>query len=340
MKPRDTRMPNNGWIEATVTRPALALLLAIAAGCAAVTPARDPAARLPEMQQVLREARSTAAGIQDEKFKGLVLSVITMWQVKAGDVRGALETAATIERASDKASALREIAAAQAKAGDRAGALANLQRALETAATIEDVSSKAPILRGIAAAQANVGDRSGAGHTFQQARQAAITIEDASYKAQALYKIAAAQAKAGHVRSARLTRLQALQAAAAIEDASKKAAALREIAAAQAGTGDFKEAGQTFDRALEAATAIPITKDRFMMGDLEKPIAVALIAADRTKAGDVQGALAWAAALSEDPVAKASVLVGVAAGVLQPMRRLGEKYMSAEKRLLPRWANF
>ena len=55
------------------------------------------------------------------------------------------------------------------------------------------------------------------------------------------------------------------------------------------------------------------------------------------EAGDVQGALAWAATLSGDPDAKVSALVGVAAGVSQPTGRLGSL---SDTGLLPRWSNF
>lgn len=141
-------------------------------------------------------------------------------------------------------------------------------------------------------------------------------------KAFALREIADAQAKVGDLRGA-------LETAAAIPDASRKASALREIAAAQAMAGNSKEAARTFDQALEAARAIA--------DNLDRAIAVALIAADRSEAHDVQGALAWAATLSGDPVAKVSVLVGVAAGVLQPTGRLGSRSATG---LLPRWSNF
>jgi hypothetical protein len=221
-----------------------------------------------------------------------------------------------------KAHALREIAQIQAKAGDMRGAL-------ETAATIEDTSSKASALGAIAEAQVKAGDHAGAVMTRAQAQQAAAAIENADREADALRRIADAQATAGDVRGA-------LKTATTIENAFKKADALRTIAAAQVTAKDSLGAARTFDQALEAAAAISNNV-------LGKAGAIALIGADRTEAGDMQGALAWAAAQSGDPVAKVSALVGVAVGVLQPAGRLGEARRLGDEsyeRLLPQWSNF
>ena len=161
---------------------------------------------------------------------------------------------------------------------------------------------------------------------LQEAQGTAAGFEDKEFRSMALRVIALWQVEASDVR-------KALATAATIEDASNKAHALWMVAAAQLTAKDSEGATKTYDEALEAAAAIPITKE--FLGEIAKPITVALIAADRAEAGDVQGTLAWAAARTGDPVAKVSALVGVVAGVLKPTGRLSE---SVQKRLLPRWS--
>jgi hypothetical protein len=92
---------------------------------------------------------------------------------------------------------------------------------------------------------------------------------------------------------------------------------------------DAKGAMRTLDQALNVASMIPV-KDS--MYPLNKPETIALLAAVRVDTGDLRGTLAWAAAHSNDAVAKASALVGAAVALLRPSERVGSRVV---EQLLP-----
>ena len=146
------------------------------AGCAAPAPMLQSADRVVQAREILREARASAAGVEDAHLRFLALGLISGWQVVAGEAPSALETAAAIADAQARARILGAIAEVQAKGGDRAGAARTFEWALKTADTIADADSKAYLLRAIAEAQTKAGDVSAALKT-------ADTIANADSKA-------------------------------------------------------------------------------------------------------------------------------------------------------------
>ena len=161
-------------MEANMKRFALALLLAITAGCGGAMDSEQVTdARLTEAQQILQEARATAAGLDDEKLKSFVLLVIALWQTQARDAPGALATAALFQEAEMKAVILIAIAAGQTSAGDPAAERA-WQQAQQAAATTPDASKRASMLQGIALVRALAQAKAG---EVRPALEAVATID-------------------------------------------------------------------------------------------------------------------------------------------------------------------
>ena len=94
-------------------RHAVALLAwvvaATTAGCAAPAPVSQPVDRIVQAREILREARASAAGVEEAYLKDLAFMVIAEWQVVAGEVPNALETAAAIADAGSRGEALTAI---------------------------------------------------------------------------------------------------------------------------------------------------------------------------------------------------------------------------------------
>ena len=84
------------------------------------------------------------------------------------------------------------------------------------------------------------------------------------------------------------------------------------------------------------ARARQLARDFGEHNPMNKAFAVAIVAAAMAEAGDVPGALAWAAGLEGHPLVKVGALIGIAAGQLQPLHSLGDVPQAALKRLFPR----
>ncbi len=232
-----------------------------------------------------RLARRAAAGIRSGPRKDYdIVSIVTLIAA-AGDMRGALRMLAAVRTPYERACAFSVIANVQIKAGDRAAAASSLRRGLRVIAGMRSGGDKAHALGIYAEEQAEAGN-------VEEAIQIAAGLQSRAAKEWTLERIAAIRAQAGDVPGA-------LGTVAVLKD-RQKTYALGEIAIAQAIAGKTRGALQT---------ALSIRDDAW------KASAVRYVAAAQAKMGDANSLVAWRSRQTA-PVLKASVLLGVAGGML------------------------
>ncbi len=226
----------------------------------------------------------------DPSAKPWVLATIGAYQGKAGGrepARLLFREALELVRQNPKlATRLGQIALSQAEAGDLADAIKTLESV--------DPEERVAYLGEIAETRTEAGDREGTLASFRLAlAQAQRNLRNLPPEPsrEPSTNGPAAKANGNQVsQEARAARQQRLD------------EHLAQIAAFQAKTGDFRAARATFDTITLAD---------------HKGTAALAIAAALARAGDAEGALAWALAL-KPPSASAWALRGLAAGVLLP----------------------
>ena len=169
------------------------MLLALMTGCASLSAAQDRAARLPEVQQVLLEARRVAGTIreQDKEIKNLALVAIAARQLAAGDASGALGTmVAKPDPLFPRPTALAMLAMWQHMASDQTGYERSVGQAVESVAALESAPERVSALIEIAEVQVRAGDGPGA-------RKTVAGIDDARHRGHAITRIEKALAQPG-----------------------------------------------------------------------------------------------------------------------------------------------
>jgi tetratricopeptide (TPR) repeat protein len=259
---------------------------------------------------------------------------IASTQVILGDIKSALRTASSLAEGPEKGCALFDIAIAQKKAGDEDAATRTFEEGLRIVGKA-DVSEFGYALQEMATRFADAGDlnrtmqvidlmkdedstkhvtlrmiATGRIKTDDDARALEIagTISDAYHQAVAFREIAAAQAKAGNPASAETFRRAFEAACKMATGGGSDVRALYEIGSAQAAAGDVAPAAKTFEEARNRAHAY---EGESYFAQLLQRLAKA-----QTKAGDAEGARAWAAEQAS-PIVKARSLLGVAEGLIK-----------------------
>jgi tetratricopeptide (TPR) repeat protein len=284
----------------------------------------------------VEEVRQLVEIIEDRSDRKAALRWLARLQAKLGDIEGALDTAEQMGR--DPA-ILREIATTSAMNGDVEGAFQ----------IVESLSREIPKIvafQGIALVQAGSGDIEGALETIQ-------LIEDDGQdgslrKAGSLALIAAVQASSGQMEASSGTFELALRSVESLQPdypSSFRAGALANIASVQAQVGFDADASSTLDLALQVALSIeevggpmgrisglyPIAIAQATIGDLEGALRTAdailqeeghgfpleELAVLRVRAGDEEGAVAWAVE-QPSPVVRSIALLRVAQVLLGP----------------------
>lgn len=262
------------------------------------------------------DKETTTRRVRDSATMDMWLGSLAEGLAKVGDVRAALEAAAMIEKASKRTLALLKIAELQEKSGDLDGTASTLVKARQGAADMSHPGERAQRLASIAELHAMLGDQAASEKTFQQALEAAGSVgpvypeEDIAARVFSLESIATAKARTGDAEGA-------LEVTATIEELASTTPAVfshmhtrvrvhRLIGEYQATKGDEEAAAKAFREAHRATSRVP-TESRASQ--------LYYIAAAQARAGDVNGALAWATGESSPP-AKAYALIGVAEGML------------------------
>lgn len=242
-------------------------------------------------------ALETVKRMHDKTGSENVLATIAGYQARAGDFEGARASIAGISRDTCKATALHFVVMAQFEAG-------NLSAALLTANEMTNPEQKAGTLMYLAEQLVNQGSFNSAVTILVRARVFARSVPDDLSRAEALEGISSLQAKAGNRDEAAKSLAEAMPSAiAAREDAKRNHgwnSALPDLIERQTELGD-----------LDGAWATLVNLD-----GSDRMKVVSNVARIRSKADDLQGALAWAGR-QVSPRDKAVALVGAAQGVLE-----------------------
>ena len=239
-------------------------------------------------------------------MEAMQLATVAKLWASVGDFVAALKVTNLIQRPGQKSGTLSDIAEFQVKAGDIAGALNSSAAALKIANKIPEAGLmhylKSLAQRSIAEAQVQAGDISGAQKSVAAALKIADQIPDAEQRSLAQTALAVVaievRVKAGDITGAQNTVAAALEAADQIQDASAKSKAQVNIAKAQMEAGDIAGAQNTVAAALETADQIP---GAYIKRPLQVEIALFPPIASVITTADWLGKLDDTAALNSDP---------------------------------------
>lgn len=245
----------------------------------------------------IAEALETIKRIHDEAATENILATVAKYQADAGDFDGARASATAIRRDGCRAVALDGIAVAQFETG-------NLSAALLTIDDMTDPVQKANTLTYLAGQLVEQGISNSATMVLGRARITASQITDDMERADVLQAIARIQVLAGNRNGAAKTLAEAVPFVIAAHEQDKNAhrwsSALPNLVEQQAEMGDLDGAWASLG----------------LVDDGDRKWVVERASSALSKAGDIQGALAWADR-QFSPRDRALALVGAAEGILE-----------------------
>ena len=273
------------------------------AACFSQEPEHPRDAALERVAVAQAQAGDTTAAMEtlnrmhDKSGRENSLATIAGYQARSGDFAGARASIAAIGKDSCKTAALHGIVEAQFEAG-------NLSAALLTVDEMGDPYEKALTLTYLGEEVANQGALTSAMGILGHARVVANQIIDGQYHADILEGIARIEVKAGNRVEAAKTLAAAVPLVMAALEQDKRehrwSSALPDLIEQQAELGDLDGAWDNLGKT----------------SDNDRTNIVGKAASAQSKAGDMQGALAWAAR-QISPRDKALALVGIAEGILE-----------------------
>jgi RNA polymerase sigma factor (sigma-70 family) len=240
-------------------------------------------------------ARTTAAGIEPELYRGQVLADIALAQAKTGDVTGAIAQGDKLDPF-NRASFWLGLAEWRARHHSTKKTETALQNARQALGKVKEDGPLCRQLQRIAFVQAELGDFVAARKTFAEAdARMRRSGGPGANREQFLLRLAIEQARRKDREAARQTMNEALKGVGKRNDDF-------EVAAVQIALGEFGTARKTIQGFAHIELRLEYLRQ---------------LAESQAKSGDLRGAYAWAIK-ERDPLARALALLGVAHGFRRP----------------------